>query len=136
MTNFIKRETIQSVQDLQWEDVPVDEWEKGAVVRMVGVNAKEASRFSKKLVQLDPKGNVRSVRLDGFMEELVILTACNENFEPLFTVDDKEWLGKKSAKVLKRLADAAQRLSGMNEDAVAGAVKNSDGIPGDAVRID
>ena len=131
MSKFITRDAVKTSYDLVYEDVQVDEWEKGAVIRVVGLNAKEASAFSRKLVQIDGKGNVKSVQMDGFMEELVILTACDENFNRLFTAADKEWLGSKSAKVLKRLSDKAAKLSGISESAEADAVKNSDGITDD-----
>lgn len=128
MTTFISREAIQGAQDIPWEDVPVDEWQAGGVIRIMGLNAKDASAFSKRLVQLDPKGNVRSLRMDDFMAQLIVMTAVNEKFERLFTEADVPWLNTKSAKVLKRLADAAQRLSGMENTAIADAAKNSEGM--------
>lgn len=128
MTNFITRDAAQNANDIQFEDVPVDEWTPGAVIRIVGMNSKEASSYSRKLVEIDQKGIVKNVRMDSFMEDLIIRTACDENFNRLFTKDDKEWLSKKSAKVLKRLSDVAARLSGISDDAEKNAIKNSDGI--------
>lgn len=128
MTTFITRDAAQNANDIQFEDVPVDEWMPGAVIRIVGMNSKEASSFSRKLVEIDQKGTVKNIRMDSFMEDLIIRTACDENFNRLFTKDDKEWLSKKSAKVLKRLSDVAARLSGISDDAEKNAIKNSDGI--------
>lgn len=128
MAKFITREVVQEAQDIPWEDVPVDEWEKGAVVRMVGLNAKDAATYSKGMVKLDKKGNVEEVKLDDFLPRLVVKCAVDENFMRLFGEEDIEWLNKKSAKVMKRLADAAQRLSGMNDDGVE-QLKNSNETP-------
>jgi hypothetical protein len=128
VNTYITRDEIQEVNDIQFEDVPVDEWKKDAKIRIVGMNAKEATAFSKSLVKMDPDGKVTSVKMDGFMEEMIIRTAHTEDMKPMFTKADKEWLGSKSAKVLKRLAETAQRLSGMDNVANDNAAKNSDGI--------
>lgn len=130
MPKFITRETVQTVKDLPWEDVPVDEWEPGAVIRMMGLDAKEASSYSKGMVQLDKNGNVANINLDDFMARLVVKTAVNEKFERIFKDDDIPWLNTKSAIVLKRLTDVAQRLSGMSEKENQTAAKNSEGTPG------
>jgi len=135
MPKFVTRETIQSADDVPWEDVPVDEWEKGAVIRMIGLNAKEASSYSRGMVQLDKKGNVSNINLDDFMAKLVVKTAVNEKFERIFTDDDIPWLNTKSALVLKRLTDVAQRLSGMDEEENKKTTKNSEGTPGEDLPV-
>lgn len=127
---YLTKEQILSVHDRLYRDMEVPEWTaigsgEKALVRIAGLTAKAASDFSTKLVSMDGKGNVKELKMDNFLAELLALTMVDpETFEPLFTKDDVEALGKKSAAVMKRLGDVAMELSGLNEKAVKDAEKN------------
>ena len=123
---YITKDEIRAAVDLPWEDVPVDEWKPGAVQRIRGLDAKSATAFSKNQVKADAKGKLKEVELDeNFMPKLITLTAVDENGNLMFSESDVEWLAHKSAKVMKRLVDVSMRLSGLSDNALEDAVKNS-----------
>jgi len=126
--SFLTKEQILAAEDIPFRDEPVPEWSKlnggSGMVRVAGLSAKEASTFSSKLVSVDGKGQVKELKMDNFLAELLARTLVDENFEPLFSEADIEALGKKSAAVMKRLGDIAMELSGLSEKAVEEAAKN------------
>ena len=134
--SFLTRDQILAVDDIPFRDVSIPEWPDATgepgLVRIAGLNAKEASSFSSKLVSMDGKGNVKELQLDNFLPELLQRTLVGEDFKPLFSKQDIEALGKKSAAVMKRLGDVAMELSGLSDDAKKEAEKKS-GIPSDAL---
>lgn len=119
---LLGKDAILAVQDLPYEDVAVPEW--GGTVRVAGLNGQEASSFSAKLVKMDNNGKVEQMNIENFLPELLSRTLVDEHFERLFSEQDVAALGKKSAAVLKRLGDAAMRLSGLSEAAQDEAKKN------------
>jgi hypothetical protein len=126
---FLNKDEILAASDIMFRDVEVPEWTvigrgETAMVRVAGLTAAEATKFSSRLVQMDGKGSIKEVKIDNFLAELLVRTLVNENFEPLFNDADIEALGKKSAAVMKRLGDIAIELSGLNEKAVEEKVKN------------
>lgn len=126
---FLTKDQILAADDRRFQDVEVPEWTvigsgQPAMVRIVGLTAAEASKFSSKLVKVDGKGAVKELKMDNFLAELLVRTLVDEDFEPLFTDKDIEALGKKSAAVMKRLSDIASELSGLNDKAVEENVKN------------
>jgi hypothetical protein len=137
--DFLSRDQILTAQDIPFRDVPVPEWSTDpnnpAFVRIAGLDAKEASSFSSKLVAMDGKGNIKEVKMDNFLTELLQRTLVDENFKPLFSNKDIEALGKKSAAVMKRLTKIAMELSGLDEDSKKEAEKNSE-VPSDALPTD
>jgi hypothetical protein len=125
METNILRQAILEAQDLPSRDELVPEW--NVTLRIRGVDAQTASTFSAKMVRLGPDGKPQAVKLDNFMAELAVMTFMDPNTDqPIFTKQDIAALGKKSAKVLKRLTDIAADLSGMSEDAAKAAAKNSE----------
>ena len=131
MSDFASRDEILQVQDIPFEDVVVPEW-NNKKVRVMGMDAKSAGKFSSSMVEVDGKGNVKAIALDNFMADLLVKTLVNEKGQPIFTQADIEALGKKSAKVMKRLSDIAAKLSGLNDSTPADLLKNLSGTPGDA----
>ena len=122
MNALLKKADILAVQDLQFEDVEVPEW--NGTVRIAGLSGEAAMSFSDRMVELDTKGKVKSVKVGNFMAELLAMTIVNDKFEPVFEEADIKALGKKSAAVLKKLSDVAMRLSGLGETAIEDAEKN------------
>lgn len=117
-------EEILAIDDIPSQDVVVPEW-KNATVRVVGLNGKDASDFSSKLVEVDGKGKITAIKLDGFLPELLSKTLHNLNGERIFKTEEQvKALGLKSAAVLKRLGDVASKLSGLDEQAAENAEKN------------
>ena len=58
-------------------------------------------------------------RVYNMRATMVVATACDAEGNLIFTTKDADWLGKKSAKVLDRLFDAARKISGMSDSDVA-----------------
>lgn len=114
MNEFLKREAILARQDLPFEDVEVPEW--GGTLRICGLSGDAAIEYGSRRLTDNPK--------DNYMADLLALTIVDKDFKPLFTSQDVEALGKKSARVLRRLTLIATRLSGMGENAKAEAKKN------------
>ncbi|MBI5964940.1 MAG: hypothetical protein HY863_15785 [Chloroflexi bacterium] len=114
MNQLLSKSSILAAQDLPFENVDVPEW--GGTVRVIGLNAKDAQRYSSRLVVINPlDGKVQKLKLDTVMTDLLVRTIVDENNDPLFSEDDIEALGKKSAQVLTRLFEVAQRLSGLGD---------------------
>lgn len=132
---LLNKKLILESNDIPFKDVPVPEWtdENGepGIVRIAGLDAEVASAFGSKMVSVDAKGNIKDVKIDNFMAEILALTIVDENFVPLFNKSDVQLLGKKSAAVMKRLSDIALSLSGLSEKSVEDATKNSNGTPGE-----
>ncbi len=124
MTQEFSAEEILAMDDIPTQEVVVPEW-RDAKFLIVGLNGKDASAFSSKLVEVSDKGKVKAVNLEGFLPELIAMTCCNMNRERIFKNEDQvKALGLKSAAVLKRLGDIASKLSGLGEDAAEDAEKN------------
>ena len=124
MVQEFTADEILAMDDIPTQEIVVPEW-KNATVRVVGLNGKDASNFSSKLVEMDNKGKVKAVNLEGFLPELLSLTLFNSKGERIFKTEDQvKALGLKSAAVLKRLGDIASKLSGLGEDAAEDAEKN------------
>lgn len=126
---FLQASEILQKEDLPHEDVEVAEW--GGTVRVIGLDGESASKFSSQMVVLGEDGSPKSVDLDNFQARLLVLTLHDENNQRLFRDDQVQKLGKKSSKVLTRLATIAQRLSGMDQT----QSKNSSGTPAGALPI-
>lgn len=114
MSDFLTKEDILAAEDLPFEDVTVPEW-GNKKVRVIGLNAKDAQEYSSRLVSVDSKGRVRKLYLESVMTDLLVRTLVNDSNQPLFATNEIEALGKKSAAVLTRLFEVAQRLSSMGE---------------------
>lgn len=114
MSDFLTKDEILAADDLPFEDVTVPEW-GNKKVRVIGMNAADAQEYSSRLVSLDNKGRVRKLNLDTVMTTMLIRVLVDDKNRPLFTHQDVEALGRKSAVVMTRLFEVAQRLSAMGE---------------------
>jgi hypothetical protein len=124
MPKFLTQDAVVSAQDLPYEDVEVPEW--GGTVRVVGLDGEKAQEYVGGLVELNAQGQVQKINSSGLMLSLLTMSLVNEKYELLFPGEGgKKALGKKSAAVLTRLFEVAQRLSGLGTQAEAQATKNS-----------
>jgi len=122
MSDLLKRTAILEAKDLPFEDVDVPEW--GGTVRIAGMTGEAATAFSDEMVEMDSRGQVKSVKMENFMAKMLAMTIVDDDFKAVFSKEDIEALGKKSAAVLKRLSEVAMRLSGLGEGSIEGAQKN------------
>lgn len=123
MSDFLTKEDILAADDLPFEDVIVPEW-GGKKVRVIGLNAKDAQEYSSRLVSVDSKGRVQKMHLEHVITDLLVRTLVDESNRPLFGAGELDALGKKSAVVLTRLSEIAQRLSGMGDEAKQAVKEN------------
>ncbi len=88
------REKILAAVDLPMEEVKVDEWGVSVYVRML--SAGEVRKYIALL--MDDKDDLNMVKV-------VILAACNEKGERIFTDADAEGLGKTNPFAIRKVYD-------------------------------
>jgi len=117
----LTKEEIINCSDLPVEEIYVPEW-KG-IVYLRGMNASERDEFEAQLFV--GEGKDRKLNIKNLRARLVALTCVDEKGANLFTPDEVEKLGKKSATVINRLFDKAQKLSGIGQTDIDDYLKNS-----------
>lgn len=120
--HLLSKDEILGMDDIPMEEVTVPEW-KGRTVLVCGLTAAAKNAYQASLLEI--KGSSRKVKMENATAKLLVRTLVNRQRQPLFTESDIERLGTKSAAALERLAEVANRLSGMNEQENAELVKNS-----------
>jgi len=125
---LLSRDAILAADDREYEVVPCPEW--GGEVRLRSLTGAERDAYEQSLVQT--RGKSREMNLRNARAKLVALCAVDENGNRLFTDADVNALGKKNAKPLDRLFDAARRLAGLSEDDVDRLTEDFDDAQSDA----
>lgn len=108
---ILTREQILNAADLQTEKVAVPEW--GGSVLVAGLTGTERDRFERDSLQ--GKGTNVKLNYINLRARLLVLSVVDENGKHIFTRDDVDALGRKSAVALERVFEAARRLSGMTD---------------------
>jgi hypothetical protein len=128
---LLGKKQIETSVDRKWEDVPVPEW--GGDVRLMELSS--ADRGYLEAGQVVANGQNPTLRVESlktYRERLVAFAMVDENFERLYSNKEIPELGKKSGKVIERLAAKVQELSAMGRHAVKEAEGNSDAAPSDS----
>lgn len=113
------RDQIFAAEDIRKEIVAIPEW--GVEIEVRSLNGADRARILE--TGVDSFGNVSLQRV---YPEMVIATAYDpETGERIFEESDKDNLMAKNALAIDRLAVVATQLSGLSEDAVDEAGKNS-----------
>ena len=107
---MLDRNSILQMDDLPKEKVSVPECGNGDLW-VKTLTGSERDSFEQSMVQKKNKPNLNNVRA-----RFAVLTICDEKGERLFTDNDAEALGKKSAAALDRVFEVAQRLNGFSDD--------------------
>lgn len=118
--NVLTRDEALGYLDLQVEPVKIPEW-GGKILYVRRLSGEERDIFED--LTFGAEGSQKD-RLRNFRAKLVCLCACNEKGERLFTQDDIEALGKKSASALERIYRVAERLCGFRKKDVDELTKN------------
>jgi hypothetical protein len=121
----INKQAILDAQDLKTEPVDVPEW--GGTVYVRTMTGAERDLFESTLMK--GEGKNRKVDSANIRARLSCLCLVDESGERLFSDDEAERLGKKSADVLDRVFSVAQRLNGLSEKDVEELAKNSAAAP-------
>ena len=104
---MLDRDAILNVVDLKPEVVEVPEWGGSLYIRML--TASERDKFEASCVGTGKKQNLSNIRA-----RLVVLCACDESGERLFTDGDAEALGRKSAAAVDKVFGACSKLNGFS----------------------
>lgn len=117
---FLTKEQILKADDLKQEEVDVPEW--GGKVLVRALNGKERDEFEKTV--FFEKGKVEKENWTNLRARLVALTVVDEKKKRLFTLNDIEALGSKSASALDRLFTVSMKLSGLSKEDAEKMTKN------------
>ena len=104
------RERILAADDLGSEVVEIEEWEewlKGDKLHVRGLTAGEVEEIGRE---------VNEGSLENIMARLAVKVTTNGDGKRVFTDDDAEALGGKNPSAVRKLFDAAQRISGLGEE--------------------
>jgi hypothetical protein len=111
----LSRVAILAAVDIHTETVSVPEW--GGSVTVRGLTGTERDAFEQRCHETS-YANVRAA--------LLAFSLVDENGKRLFSLEDIQALGAKSAAPLDRLFDVARRLSGIGQREVKELVGNSE----------
>jgi len=108
------RDKILGAEDLHREKVDVKEWGETIYIREMTGGERDAYDAS----LIDKASLTTKEKLKNMRAELVVLCAVDEAGERIFSDEDVELVTNKNAKVLDRLADIAQVINKLSEDAI------------------
>lgn len=109
---LLTRDLILAALDLPTKDVEVPEW--GGAVKVRALTGAERDSFEASM--LVETGEHRGDKLKNLRARMCAMTIVGEDgHTSLFTEKDVEALGKKSARALNRVFDAARELSGFTD---------------------
>lgn len=138
---LMTRDQILGAQDIGHEDIDLSDIPGWGTVRIRDLNANERDRLEASLVverkERQPDGKVRTVtgtNLANVRARFCAACICGDDGRALFTEQDVQRLGAKSARALDRIFDRIKARNGLDDKAVDGLVENfsddqSDGLP-------
>jgi len=121
----LSKEQINKADDFKTIEVPVPEWGGSVLVRTISGTERDA--FEQTIFD----GKSQSARLTNIRARLAALTMVDEKGKRLYEDKEIATLGRKSAKPLDRIYDAAAKLNGLSKDDVEDLAKNSETGPSD-----
>ena len=122
---LLTKQAIFSAQDLPYEDVSVPEW--GGEVRLQALTGAQRDAWEMDMFGADASGrNMKNARA-----KLIVRCAVDETGAPIFTREDVDVLGEKSAAALDRLFSVAKRINRIGTEDVNELVGNSNTSPTD-----
>jgi hypothetical protein len=124
---FLGRDAILAVQDIPQRELFIPEWDTWVLVR--GLSGKERDEYETSIMV--GKGKSRDVNMQNLRAKLIVRSVVDAAGKPLFSAQDVEELGAKSASALEKIFDVARELSGLTEQDTEELLKNSEsGQPG------
>jgi ribosomal protein S21 len=120
---FLTKDQILAAADLPEEVVDVPEW--GGKVLIRGMTGAERDAFEESVMVT--RGNNRELNLRNFRAKLVARSIVDPvTKERMFSDNEIAELGKKSARALQRVFEAALRLNGMTAESVEELTKSTE----------
>lgn len=123
---LLTREMIFAADDLQRELVAVPEWGGDVYVRMLSGGEREL--FEQWFNEERDRRYLQEDKPRNFRTRLALLTVCDAEGRPLFTLPDLEALAAKSFAPIERIFQVARRLNRLGieeEEALRAAVGES-----------
>lgn len=125
---LLGKEDILGANDMRFEDVEVPEWGGSVRVRsLMGVERDDMDASN-----LIKKNGKHEVSLHHMRAKLCARSIVNEAGIRVFSDEDIEVLGMKSAAALNRVYEVAARLAGLTDASVQEIAKNSVGGQSDS----
>jgi hypothetical protein len=122
------KDKILAADDIAFEDHDVPEWD--VTVRVRGMTGTQRDAFEAKMVAARQAGHDAETRLADFRARVLVKCLHDPATGDLVFGDgDAAALGAKSGAVVDRLFAVAQRLSGMDQEALEAARGNSGTVP-------
>ncbi len=121
MSNILSKEELLGMDDLKIVELEIPEW-GNKVVRIKPFSGKQRDEFDSALVEQRTGENTIDMR--GLKSRLVALSLVDEEGVLMFKEDEVELVAGKSASVIERIFEVAQKLNGIGEEAVKEAEKN------------
>jgi hypothetical protein len=118
--NTININQIKSANDVKTRKVDVPEW--GGHLFVKEFSGKQRDEFDSAVAKKSKNGVVADVT--GLRVLMCILACCDEARNAIFSKQDADALGEKSAAVLQRIFDAASELNGMKAEQADGDKEN------------
>jgi hypothetical protein len=119
---FLNKDQILAAKDGKYEDIDVPEW--GGTVRIKCMTGSERDSYEASLYDL--KGTEVKLNREDMRAKLLARVIVNEHGKRLFADGEIKILGEKSAPVLEKLHQIAQRINAISNESVEAAVKNSE----------
>ena len=114
----LNREQILEADDLKTEEMEVPEW--GGEIYIRTMTGTERDSFEQSILDSDRKANLKDIRA-----KLCSLTIVDAQGRRLFTNEDVQAIGGKSALVLDKIFAKSQALNGISQNDVEDLEKNS-----------
>lgn len=133
------KEDILNHTDLEYEDVYIPEWDE--TIRIRELTGAERDKFEQEFIdaaQADTQvefendqgqSEVRSVHMENARARLVAKTAVDNDMNRLFDDSDIPQLAQISGRILDKLYDTAQRLSGITDEDIDELEENLNDSP-------
>lgn len=115
---LLTRDEILAADDIKTEDIEVPEW--GGSVRISVMSGTARDRYESSLVDVEG----RYVALENLRARFVSVCVVDDDGAMVFSTEDIEALGKKSADALDRVFKVASRLNGTGISGLEDTAKN------------
>lgn len=116
---------ILAIHDKTFEDVDVPEWD--CAVRIAVMSGADRDGWELSMMTIDKSGKDTSLNTSGLSRaNLISRCIVDEDFNRLFVTDEQiKALSNKSAVVLDRLYEVAQRVNKISDEDIEDLEKNS-----------
>jgi hypothetical protein len=129
---LLSRDEILSAQDTKYDTVPVDEWSKGASVRVRSLPAVLRDFMEAQILEAREKSKESAVAVPTNVRAIVVaFCVVDAEGRQLFTPNDIEALGQKNVRPIQRIYDKALELNAITDADISKLAGNSDGEASD-----